>query len=240
MKNYYELTKKLNIDNVGFDARAMPCHIMAMFQEAITLHTFEMGVDFASIRKKHKAKWFVISTRLEIEKRPAIDDTVLIKTWPLKSSALKFPRVTVMTDDKGNTLAKSMTDWCIADVDTDEILRANTLEFPFDEFLSENPMNKRCRIPLCETGELCYSKKILLSDLDLNRHVNNVQYIKFATDCFTMEEFDSMNFKSLDIQYKLQCFEGDTLDIYKTKTQNGYVIEGKRLEDTVFMANFEM
>ena len=240
MKNFLDFTQKLNIDNVGFDAKMSPADIMGLFQKAVTEHTFELKLDFESIRKKYGAKWFIVSARLEIIKAPEIDDVVTVSTWPLKASAFKFPRAFVLKNEKGEVLASSMTDWCIADCDTDEIMKASVLRFPFDEFISENPTEQRCKIPVCDSGEFCYERKILLSDLDLNRHVNNVSYLRIAFDCFTMSEMENMDIKSVDMQYKLQTYEGDTLSLYKLKTDTGYIIDAKRNGETVFKAKIEL
>lgn len=234
MKNYLDFTKKLNIDDVSFDGKMSAYDIMGLFQQAVTEHTFELGLDFKSLKEKYNAKWFISSARLEINERPRIDSEVTVRTWPLKNSAVKFPRAFVMSEGSGKVLATAMTDWCIVNYDTDELLRANTVSFPFGEFLEENPQSQKCRIPNVEVPEKCYSRKMLVSDIDLNRHVNNVSYIRIGMDCFSSEELENMQIKAMDIQYKLQCFEGDTLDMYKLKTETGYIIEGKRDTDTIF------
>ncbi|MBQ8606297.1 MAG: hypothetical protein IJ408_06120 [Clostridia bacterium] len=234
MKNYLDFTKTLNINDVAFDGKMLPQDIMGLFQQAVTAHTFEMELDFASILRKYNAKWFIVSAHLEIERAPAIDETVTVRTWPQKASALKFPRAFTMKDENGNIVASAMTQWCIVDHDTNEIMRAKTLEFPFDEFIEEDPTSTRGRIPVSDAGERCYSRKMLLSDIDLNRHVNNVSYIRIGMDCFSSAELENMQITALDIQYKLQCYEGDTLDLYRLETENGYIIEGKRGEDSIF------
>ena len=240
MKNYLDFTQKLNIDNVGFDAKMSPADIMGLFQKAVTEHTFKLQLDFESIRKKYGAKWFIVSARLEIIKAPVIDDVVTVSTWPLKASALKFPRAFVMKDKDGGILANAMTDWCIANCETDEIMKASLLQFPFSDFISENPTEQRCKIPVCDSGELCYERKILLSDLDLNRHVNNVSYLRIAFDCFTMSEMENMQIKSVDMQYKKQTYEGDTISLYKLKTDTGYIIDAKKDGEIVFRAKIDV
>ncbi len=236
MKNYLTFTKKLNIADVGFDGKTSVADIMNLFQQAVTLHTYEMELDFESIRKKYNGKWFILSARFEIEKRPSIHDTIEIETWPLKASALKFPRAFKLNDSKGNTLVSAMTHWCIVDYDTEEIFRSSSVSMPFDEFITDDPTTKKCSVPNTENDGIYYSRKMMSSDIDLNRHVNNVSYIRIALDCFKTQELENLDIKSFDIQYRKQCFEGDVMDLYRTKTENGYVIEGKINSDTIFKA----
>ena len=234
MKNYFDFEKKINMDCVGFDGKTSPADVMAIFQQAVTEHTLEMKLDFKSILEKYGAKWFIVSAHLEFFDMPAIDEDVNVRTWPLKSFAIKFPRAFVMTDKDGKKLAAAMTNWCIVDSKTNALMRAKTLEFPFDEFISDVPTDKEQKFPAENGAEFCYSRKILMSDIDLNRHVNNVSYIRIALDCFSTKEMENMDISALDIQYKLQCYEGEVLDLYRQKTENGYVIDGKRGDETIF------
>ena len=41
-----------------------------------------------------------------------------------------------------------------------------------------------------------------------------------------------MNLFSSNENYKL--YQGDMLDMYRVKTENGYIIEGRRGNDTIF------
>ena len=234
--NKYTYTKKLNITDVGFDGSTAINNVMDLFQQAVTLHTEIMGVDTPSINEKYNAKWFIVSAHFEFNKMPRIYDDITVHTWPLPASAIKFPRAFVLENDKGETLATCMTQWCTVDRDSGEFVRASVIKMPFDEYITDDPTTERGRVPNTPCDTLCYERKMLTSDIDMNNHVNNVAYIRMAMDCFSTKELSAMDIKSFDISFKNQCFEGDTVSFYKQTTEDGWLIEAKIEDKTIFKA----
>jgi acyl-ACP thioesterase len=87
-------------------------------------------------------------------------------------------------------------------------------------------------------SDLVYTKTIRLSELDYNVHGNNIAYIKMAQDCFTFQEYSSLDIKVLEMYYTNQCFEGDQIHLYKKKFDDKYIIEGKTADKSIFRAVF--
>lgn len=232
----YSYTKQLNISDVGFNFKPSASHIMELFQQAVTMHTLQMGVDGLSMQKLYNAKWFIVSAHFEFHKMPKLYDTVTVHTWPLKPSAAKFPRAFVLQDENGEKLVSAMTQWCTVKWDSGELVPTSAIKMPFDDFLEQQPTDPRCRIPKTECDKLCYTRKMMLSDIDMNMHVNNVSYIRMALDCFTSKELENIDMKTFDIQFKNQCFEGDTVSLYRADTENGVIIDGKTADTDIFSA----
>lgn len=233
MKNYYVLNKKLDICDVAFNGKTGITEIMSLFQRAVTLHTLELGVDFESVKKNHNAKWFISSAHIEVYSAPSIHDEVIVKTWPLAPSAVRFPRAFELKDSEGRLLAAAMTEWCTVDYDSGKLLRSSVVTLPVDEYLDKTPVAAKVRVPETD-GDAVYDRKMLVSDLDVNGHVNNVSYIRFALDAFSSEELSNMDIKSFDIEYKTQAFEGDTLTLYKS--DDPLTVTAKKDGITVFTA----
>lgn len=234
MKNFYVLTKKLDICDVGFDGKAGVPEIMSLFQRALTFHTFELGVDFESVKKNHNAKWFISSAHIEIFKAPKIHDEVIVKTWPLSPSAVRFPRAFVLKDSGGQTIAAAYTEWCTVDCDSGKLLRSSVVTLPIDEYLEDVPVKREGKIEQKPTFPV-YSKTVRVSDLDINAHVNNVSYIRFALDAFSTKELDTLDIKTFDIDYKTQTFEGDTVTI--EKSEDNLCLVGKNGDSVIFTCN---
>lgn len=232
----YSCTKKLNISDVGFNYKPNVSHIMELFQQAVTTHTTYMGVDGPTVKKLYNAKWFIVSAHFQFCDLPRLFDEVTVHTWPLKPSAAKFPRAFILEDKNGKRLVSAMTQWCTVDWDSGELIPSSAIKMPFDDYIDEQPTDARCRIPKAECYELCYTRKMMLSDIDMNMHVNNVSYIRMALDCFSTKELEDTNIETFDIQFKNQCFEGDTVSLYKLKTDTGFIIEGKTDDTTIFKA----
>ena len=74
-----------------------------------------------------------------------------------------------------------------------------------------------------------FDKPIWLSDLDTNGHVNNAQYIKWITDCFSEEQSRNCRITSLHINYLEETLLGDTVGLFKIPldiSAGEYFLEG--------------
>jgi acyl-ACP thioesterase len=120
------------------------------------------------------------------------------------------------------------------------VLPKNVGDLGISEFLPSNLKDDSYTNSTCEFSEndLVYTKTIRLSDLDYNNHGNNIAYIKMAQDCFTFEEFSTLNIKCLEMYYTNQCFEKDEISMYKKFIDNKYIIEGKTSNKSIFRAVF--
>ena len=54
--------------------------------------------------------------------------------------------------------------------------------------------------------------------------MNNVQYVRVAFGMFTNRQLEAMDIAEVEIAYRLQCFEGETLSLYRRETENGFDI----------------
>ena len=75
----------------------------------------------------------------------------------------------------------------------------------------------------------------MFSDLDANKHVNNVVFAKIALDVFPFKVFDEKQIDYVENEFLEQCFEGDVIDVYLKKIDEyNYSIVEKRGEKDVF------
>ena len=55
-------------------------------------------------------------------------------------------------------------------------------------------------------------------DIDRGGHMNNVNYVRAMLGCFTCEEIAEMDITELDLQFQLQCYEGETITFVKRES----------------------
>ena len=218
---------------VGFNKKMGVAHVMELFQYALTLQTYDTCIGFDRLIKEQNAKWIISRIRFEFDGFPQNGDTVRVETWPLSPGRLRFERSFELYCGDKKT-ARAISDWVIIDADTSAPRRANSVPMPFDDYLTaravETPYSQYSEE--VDEDDLCYIKEIRVSDLDLNGHVNNISYIRMATDCFSTEEIEKLDIRSFEMYYREQCFEGDRICIYR----KGDYIEAKKEGITVFRA----
>ncbi len=217
------------MNDVAFCGYSLPSQVMGIFQDAVTEHTAILKVDANTIMKTIGAKWVITRVRFEIDDTLSVGDGYTVSTWPLKAGPLRFGRTFLLEKDS-KIIVRAFTEWCLIDAKTNEVLRSNVLTMPIDSFLTDKGIKGKFSGAKADTPELVYTHTVRPSDLDINRHVNNITYIKFALDCFSSDELESIDIKSFEMYYISQCFEGETLEIYRQDN----LIEARCGERTVF------
>ena len=219
------------MNDVDFSGKTDIARIMAIFQQAVTEHTALLDADAPAVKRKLNAKWVITRVRFEIENRLSIGDNYTVSTWPLEAKMLRFGRSFIIEKDQ-KTVARAYTEWCLLDIDTDEVIRAKNLVMPIDNYLTDKVIagSFSQRKEQMTKEDIVYTRTMRASDLDINRHVNNISYIKMALDCFDTDELVNLDIKSFEMYYISQCYEKDTITLYR----KGNCIEAKREDTAVF------
>lgn len=236
MRNIYEKTETLSANGISYDGCISIAGVMEQFQDIVCRHTEEMGIGFSAILRENNAKWVITRIRFEIDRLPINNESIRVVTWPLKPGLIKFNRAFLMRDSAERDLVRAYSDWCIIDADSGMPIKTGALKNPIDEYIDDRCIHGRYSNLkyLPSEDEFCYEKTVRVSDLDLNSHVNNISYIRMATDCFSTAQMPKLH--TFEMSYKRQCFENDTIKLYKRQTDGGYLIGATNNGDTVFTA----
>lgn len=102
----------------------------------------------------------------------------------------------------------------IKEIIPDDFETQNTLkDFTFEKFVFDEQ-------------NLSYLDNVVIksSNIDYCMHTNNIEYIRFLTNIFSVNELIRNNIKSFEIDYINQSREGDNLNIYQDKTDDTKLI----------------
>ena len=97
--------------------RCKPSGLLRFAQDAAGEHCLKLGTDWDSMAAKHYF-WAVIRQRMEISRLPEAGETVTVKTWPMPTTRVAYPRATEGFDEAGNSLFKIISIWVIMDMDS--------------------------------------------------------------------------------------------------------------------------
>lgn len=133
---------------------------------------------------EENAAMMLASRELELRRRAEVGEELTVSTWIYKVSHRMGWRNTCIFDARGRPVA---TCWCLGVfVSYDD---GHALEIPDDvlsSFVLEEPMEmeygkRKIVLPDVER-ETCPAVTVQHSDIDLNGHMNNAQYVRIATD----------------------------------------------------------
>ena len=90
------------------------------------------------------------------------------------------------------------------------------------------------KVVLDDTFGLSYTKQVRWTDLDLNQHVNNTNYVDFALDSLPYEDLLGKYASKFELTYHGECRHGDEVQVYSSQTNGEHVVVGQKNGATCF------
>ena len=216
----YEATFTVRTSECQPDGTIKIASLMQSMQEAAALHAEQLGFGFERLGEMN-SYWVLSNIRLEIARLPVWREQVTIRTWPSGFNRVIATREFVGVDRDNRELFKTGSEWMILDKQKNRpknLFRLN-LDLPKtrEKVLSENLDRLRRTDGYQKVDRI----SVPYSSIDLNRHVNNTEYVRWGFDAlrrtFTLEG----DVRWMQVCYLSEVFEGDELDLLVSSDSNG-------------------
>lgn len=221
--------------DADLNMRLKPASFLNMAQEAANHHAEYLGVGYDTLNETQQA-WVMSRMRVVFDRLPLWREKVTLQSWHKGAAGFMFLRDFLLTDSEGNALVKATTSWLVIDMTTRRLARRGAFaEFAADsskcipESVIEEPAAKVV-IPEGFTPTKSTTHTASYSDLDMNRHVNNVQYVVWAMDVVDLEQTNNAPLRELEINFNTEVRPEDKVELtlYTNSEQTGtYYVEGK-------------
>lgn len=201
-----------------------PYRVMQILQDAATEHATAIGVGW-DVLDSHGMLWVLSKINLVFHRRVTVKDgKFTLYTWPLAPDRFFSERCYAAVDENGDRLFSATSLWMIISRDDRKIMSAETMNqfcnCEYSEVHCDAP-NVFERVRKDENFNFCYEKYIRRSDLDKNGHVNNTNYIVFASDVLSPDE----TVTAAEIVYHKELKLGDGVRIFcKREGEKVYVV----------------
>ena len=181
-------------------------------QEAAGLHAGELGFALDQLFPLGLT-WVLARLRIRIDRYPRWRERVGIETWPSSVDARFTTRDFVFTDAAGERFGVATTSWAVMD------LKTRSPRPPQPEFVALITDTTRVltfedrSLPRPEAPQWCREYDVRLSDLDLNRHVNNVVYLNWALEPVPLDVWKARTLREVDLSFKAEVRYGETVSV---------------------------
>lgn len=198
--------------------------IFDLFMDMATEHGASINLGMDDLSKKG-CFWVAAKSRVCIKTRPHMLQKVTVSSWPEKPGNIRCNRYYTIADGD-SVLVSGKTEWTILDMET---MRPKKSSEVYPQGL-EHLEDTVCSEPFRRMGtdfsdcEEILSYTITSRDIDVSCHMNNVAYIRAVLSAFSCKEIEDMNISEIEIAYRTQCYEGETLSIRKRDIENGMEI----------------
>lgn len=206
------------------------CNIL---QLTAAKHSEIGGISFTDMQEFHQA-WVLSKMRVEIIDLPRWKDIVTVKTWIISLENSRSVRAFEMLVN-GEKKVFSETFWAVFNT---QIRRPEALALPHAHFIKYADLHatsKRVRkIIIPQKMQIVNTRKVVLSDLDIVNHVNNVKYLEWCLDLVDYQMMLDQKIKSFDMNFTKELMLGDAVALLEYKIAENSVYSILKEEKSCF------
>lgn len=173
------------------------------------------GISFTDMQEFHQA-WVLSRMKLEIESLPKWKDVITVKTWIISLENSRSVRALEMYVN-GKKIIGCETFWAVFNT---KLRRPEPLALPHEHFekyaTAFSTAERVKKIDLPKEMKRVNERKVVLSDLDIVNHVNNVKYLEWCLDLVNFKSILKQDLKSFDMNFMKELVLGDTVSIEKS------------------------
>ncbi len=175
--------------------------LLDYLQDIAASHAELLNVGMSSLTRQGTL-WVLSRLSLEIDRYPACDEKIILKSYPSGISGLFATREYVMRDENDNILAKGTSFWLVLDAKTFRPVKAV-------DFLPENmPQNENEERFFPDLGKIVKKEvvpQILFTvrhgDIDMNKHLNNAVFSRMIFDTLCKEKNSFLPVRKIQINF---------------------------------------
>lgn len=191
--------------------------MLGAFQLIENASTEMMGIlklDGETCLREYGGMWVYARNRIEFREKMHWLDEYTIESYISSIGGAKL-KIDTIIKTNGKIAVASRAELCALDKETGKIRRTATVgvnEKIIAEPTETDVVFEGFNYPL---SKLIDTVVIRSSDIDFNKHTNNIAYVKYICNQYNIPERAKIPITAIEIQYVNQTFEGDTLEIYR-------------------------
>ena len=238
-KNYQVSTSNVDANNV-----ATSKFLLQAFQDVATLHADHLGFGWDALNADKKL-WVVSKIAVDVVRPVRLHDNVVVSTWPAAPNKFFADRHYQICLEDGTVLVNALSRWVIIDFDTRKMANPMLVSQKYydgeylDRSTGVNFASKKVIVD--ENFAFSYEKVVRWTDLDLNRHVNNANYVDFALDTLDEGCLFGKYTSNFELTYHGESRLGDKIQLFSSNIDGEHKVVGQKEGTNCFtyLANYK-
>ena len=217
----FEKEYRIHVYETGPDGKLNLYSLFNYMQDIASDHAIKLGFGRDDLMKDNRF-WVLSRMYSEITSWPEWEDTIILKTWPNGTDKLFALRNYEVKYPDGRHIASGSSSWLILDRTTKKVQRPDSVLSRYYPNLQqeESPVRYASKLnPSAEDGNVSPHFRIKISDLDVNLHTNNVRYLKWGLDTYSLEFILNNVPQSAEINYLAESIYDEEIMI-RTSAMN--------------------
>ena len=238
----FEREYLIGVEDIGKNNKITNFAFLKYLEEIACSHSAICGYGVNDIETKKRA-WLLMDWKLKVVDRPIYEQKLQIQTWARTiSNNTFFSYRDFEVFCEGKKVAIATSKWVLFDFNTKRITKLTD-----DIYGPYNPENIHVfDIEDIEKSKEPYEKRLNMlyevrrSDIDINRHMHNLNYLKLAYENLPEDVFFGEELKNIKIMYKHQVLLGQKVKCYYSNENEKCIITIKSEDDRVLHSIIEI
>lgn len=213
---------------IGADTNLSVMGAFRIVEDAVTEMMWKLKIDGITAKKLYNAMWVFVKNRIKIIKPLAWGESYTVESFITAVSMVKLNIEIAVKGADGEIAAYAKVELCALDLSTGRIRKTSTVGL--DESFVKEPSLMQIEFTKFEEVELPHKETVTVrsTNIDFSHHTNNVEYVRFVLNTYTLEQLLNSPVKEIEVCYVSQSYEGDGLQINKlTDGNKDTVVIGK-------------
>lgn len=185
-------------------------------QEMAATHVDKIGQGLQDLNKQNHA-WVLSRLKIKIIRPAKWKETIRIETFPTGLKGIFGARDFRIFDTNNQIIALASSYWLMVDLNSHRPLRPHEVvkEMPIGNYAEVFDTDLEKLPSLTQEASFIEEIKIHYSDIDINRHVNNVKYLKWLIDALPIVSLTKKLISSIEINFLHELKLDENIQIFQ-------------------------
>lgn len=214
-----------------------PSAILTFMQETTNRHIQTMYPTLEYIRDELHQAFILSKVYMRFYEPAHAYDDIVVETWTgIESRGFTFYR-SFAVKKNDTVIADALTTWCLVDTEEHKLLPVSKFENNFIDMESlQVDMPRKIKFPVDHELEFVGDRKIVYSDIDYNKHMNNTHYPNMLVDFLPSPE--SYRVKELMLSFIKGAMYNDVIQIHRVEDNGTFYFKALNSEGSVCLEAF--
>jgi len=185
--------------------------LMRYFEEMALMQSEAMGVGFGYYRE-HGVIWMLHQFDIRLHRLPAYGETVLVRTVPTSVYRFMGFRQYLVFGQTGEELITAGSSWLHVNTVSKRPVRVgDDMKRAYGHWGEPEARPGMEDVPPLVHADHATEFRVRQSDIDVNRHVNNVQYVEWALEALPQKVTEGFRLGRLQVAFRKETLYGESI-----------------------------
>ena len=185
-----------------------------MVEDLVTEMMGELGIDGLVCMQKYGAMWIFVRNRIELLRDLNWKDAYTAECYISQIGRGKLFVDTVLKASDDSLALVSRLEMCAVDLENGKLRKMDTVGLDGSILSEGSEYDMKYERGKFVQERLSDTVTVRASDIDYLHHTNNISYIRYLINQWSVEELSRRPVSAIEVQYAGQTHEGDELQIW--------------------------